>query len=121
MNSVDFGRWKLVISRSAERDARAGRNEDIGVADERLANMAVGVDRRSISRKVVPTAITRRLVLARRLIARRLRGNLAPSGMHPVILHVFGFHRQEGARPDMERQGNLPDATRIQRLEGVRA
>ena len=122
MNSVERGRWKLVISTSTHLNAIAGRDENRGVAGPRLyfAGVIGGTfehaQRRRADAHDPPAARLDRI--ERR---RRLSRDAAPFGMHFMIGGIVGLHGQKRARADMQRDEVFGYPARVKRREQFRA
>ena len=63
--------------------------------------------------EVVPTATMRPPPAAGTIeLFRGLGGDLAPLGVHPVVVGIVRLDRQEGSRPDMQSERDHADARR---------
>jgi hypothetical protein len=92
MNRVDFGRWKLVHSISAERTGTPGVNLAIGIAgafDQAQGGGADGDDAASGGAGGIDAG-------------GRVSRDDAEFGVHPVVFGVFDLDRQEGAGTDVQ-------------------
>ena len=103
MNSVERGRWKLVISTIDRLEPVAGRDEDRGFAGERPDRAVLGrrrlqqPQRRGADGDDAPAGGARAIEGGG-----RLGGDLAPLGVHAVFGDVLGLDRQEGAGADVQ-------------------
>ena len=105
MNSVERGRWKLVISRSTTRNRKPGVMK-MSVSPENGCSVPVARAARfeqpqaGRAHRDDAAALGLRGVdpLGRRLV------DLAPFGMHHVVVGIVGLDRQERPCPDMQRQ-----------------
>ncbi len=116
MRSVDFGRWKLVMSASMPRKTWPGPQEDISLAEEGLI-CPRDPPRFESRQTVVPTAMIRPPFARASLnAARGLGADLAPFGMHAVVSDILCLHGRR-SRADMQGEEGVADALRCEPLD----
>ncbi len=115
MNSVERGRWKLVISISAVRKAVAGRDEDVGRAGPAArapSSRAGTLQQTQRGRADSDDAPAPRLGRVQ-----RVGGCLADRtglGVHLVVGGIVHLHRQERTGADMQGDEAALDAFGIE-------